>query len=79
MESRTYSSPPHKLLSFFERSRDNWKSKHHDVKRLLKREQNQCRAVEKSRAKWRAKFRQAQQRIAQLEAELAEQQKKNAG
>ena len=48
-----YVSPLRKLVRFFESSRDKWKAKHHEVKKQLKLAQNQIRAVEKSRAKWR--------------------------
>ena len=40
-------------MRFFESSRNQWKAKHHEVKKQLKLAQNQIRAVEKSRAKWR--------------------------
>ncbi len=48
-----YASPLRKLVRFFESSRNQWKAKHHEVKKQLKLAQNQIRAVEKSRAKWR--------------------------
>ena len=47
---RCYKSPRRKLLAFFEKSRDRWKAKHRELKKRLKKEQNQVRAVEKSRA-----------------------------
>jgi len=50
---KVYTSPTRKLMTFFESSRDQWKTKHHEVKKQLKLAQNQVRAVEKSRAKWR--------------------------
>ena len=48
-----YVSPLRKLVRFFESSRDKWKAKHQEVKKQFKLAQNQIRAVEKSRAKWR--------------------------
>ena len=42
-------SPVRKLVVFFQNSRDQWKAKHHELKTRLKIEQNQVRAVEKSR------------------------------
>lgn len=68
----TYKSPMRKLLPFFQRSRDQWKAKHHAVKQELIKQQHQVRAVEKSRAAWRAKADSAQQRVRELEQELAE-------
>ena len=74
-KDREYRSPMAKLVRFFEQSRDGWKAKHHAVKAELKLEQNQRRAVEKSRAAWRAKAEAAQQRARELEVELQQAQK----
>ena len=72
---REYRSPMRKLVRFFEKSRDQWKAKHHALKEELKREQNQRRAVEKSRAAWRAKAEAAEQRAHELEVGLQQAQK----
>lgn len=72
----SYKSPERKLLAFFKKSRDGWKTKSHSLKAELKKEQNQVRAVEKSRAQWRAKTEAAAARINELERELAELKKK---
>ena len=69
---RSFKSPVRKLLSFFQKSRDRWKARSHDLKRQLKKEQNQVRAVEKSRGAWREKAKTAMQQIAELQRELAE-------
>lgn len=70
-----YKSPIRKLTRFFETSRDGWKSKHHDLKAVLKLAQNQVRAVEKSREMWRRRAEESDQRVRELEAELAELKK----
>lgn len=70
-----YKSPVRKLLPMFKKSRDQWKAKHHAVKEELKLEQNQRRAVEKSRAAWRAKAEAAEQRARELEVQLQQEQK----
>ncbi len=67
-----FTSPPHKLIKFFRSSRDNWKSKHQQVKKELKLAQNQVRAVEKSRAKWRQDAEATRAEIARLQTELEE-------
>ena len=72
---RSYLSPLRKLVLFFKASRDRWKAKYHQCKRLLKKEQNQVRAVERSRAAWREKAKEATRRGKQLEGELAQVQK----
>ena len=73
-----FKSPVLKLLKFFSTSRDGWKEKHHQVKRQLKKEQNQVRAVEKSREGWRRRAEAAQRRRQELEAELAESKRESA-
>jgi chromosome segregation ATPase len=70
-----WKSPLRKLAGFFKKSRDRWKDKYFTKKEQYKRMGNQARAVEKSRAKWRAAAEQAQEQARQLEREL-EQYKK---
>ena len=65
-----YSSPAHKLIKFFRSSRDNWKAKHQQVKKELKLAQNQVRAVEKSRSKWRQDAENAGVEVDRLRNEL---------
>lgn len=73
MESKTFKSPVMKLVRFFERSRDKWKTKHHKVKQELKLMGNQVRAVEKSRAHWKEVAQQERQRVRELSRELEKQ------
>jgi hypothetical protein len=68
-----YSSPRKKLLRFFVGSRDDWKAKCARAKQRCKLLGNQVRAVEKSREQWRALAKQREERIAELEQEVAEQ------
>ena len=65
-----YASPLRKLVRFFESSRDKWKAKHHEVKKQLKLSQNQIRAVEKSRARWRQDAENARGQADGLRTEL---------
>lgn len=67
-----YCSPLRRLTQRFQVSRENWKSKHSRVKKLLKKEQNQVRAVEKSRGLWRTRAEQSEQRVHELTRELAD-------
>jgi septal ring factor EnvC (AmiA/AmiB activator) len=67
----SYKSPTGKLFRFFEKSRDGWKAKCKELNANLKKEQNQVRAVEKSRAKCRSKAESASKRIRELEHQLA--------
>ncbi len=48
-----YKSPIHKLVRFFEKSRDNWKEKYKETKINNKRLENKVRFLEKSRNSWK--------------------------
>ena len=65
-----FASPARKLVRFFEKSRNRWKAKHHELKMTCKLLQNQTRAVEKSRESWRKRTLQADQRVVELEREI---------
>jgi DNA repair exonuclease SbcCD ATPase subunit len=58
-----YKSPRHKLLRFFEKSRDQWKAKCIDAKATVKRLQNRVRFLEKSKTR-------LQHRVSDLEGDL---------
>lgn len=66
------SSPIRKLVRFFKKSRDGWKAKQHDLKVRCKRQSNQMRAMESSRAAWRERAEAAEERTRELERHLAE-------
>ena len=65
--AKIHKSPPKKLVRFFEKSRDQWKTKHHRVKATVKRLKNRVRFLEKSKAHWKS-------RVAELESEVARHQ-----
>ena len=67
-----YLSPLRKLVTFFRNSRDQWKAKHHEVKKQVKMLQNQTRAVERSRRNWRTRAESAERRARQLQGEIEE-------
>ena len=67
----TFRSPTRKLITFFLKSRDNWKAKHHQRKKQLKLMQNRCRSLLKSRDSWRQKAKDAEARILLLRHQLA--------
>jgi chromosome segregation ATPase len=68
-------SPLRKLVQVFRRSRNRWKAKYRDLKSAYKLKDNQVRAVEKSRGKWRQDAQQARQQLRQLQRELEEHKK----
>jgi hypothetical protein len=72
MEATEFKSPQRKLVRFFRRSRDSWKRKYMESKRLRKKLSNQVRAVEKSRAHWKEIARKERQRSRELGRELEE-------
>ena len=72
MDTTEFKSPLRKLVRFFERSRDGWKRKYQESKRLNKKLSNQVRAVEKSRSHWKDVAKGEQRRSRELERELAE-------
>ena len=73
---KEYSSPRHKLVRFFEHSRDQWKVKCREAKRGVKRLKNRLRWIELSRARWKARAQELEQEnrtlLAQNEALLTE-------
>jgi uncharacterized protein YdaU (DUF1376 family) len=70
---KTFKSPDYKLLPFFHRSRDGWKTKAEERNLRIKRLKNRVAALEESRRKWKEKARAYESRIATLRKELEEQ------
>jgi predicted nuclease with TOPRIM domain len=82
-EKSVYKSPERKLVRFFETSRNKWKTKARESKRMLKRLKNRVRFLETSRARWKDKAKRLEVESAQMkareharEAELAAFKKK---
>jgi chromosome segregation ATPase len=82
-QGKTYKSPRRKLVRFFERSRDQWKTKHHQVKAEVKRLTNRIRFLEQGKADLKKQVAELQRALAQHQAheqavaqELETQQKK---
>ena len=59
-----YTTPPRVQAWFLGRSRDRWKQKYKELRRLTKRLQNRVNDVTRSRENWR-------ERVAELEAQNA--------
>jgi hypothetical protein len=73
---KVYRSPLHKLLSFFEKSRDGWKAKCFAAKRKGKALANNVFALTKSRDRWKVLARQHRDEVERLRQEL--EQAKNS-
>jgi len=64
--NKTYTSPVKKLVRFFEKSRDQWKAKHHQLKALVKRLENRVRFLEKSKEHWKSRVKELEGEVARL-------------
>jgi hypothetical protein len=63
-----YTSPPRKLVRFFQRSRDAWKEKCQEARRECKRLRNSARAADKSRLHWKKLAQERLREIQELES-----------
>ena len=68
-----YTSPPRKLIRFFEKSRDQWKAKCQRAKATVKRLENRVRFLEKSKAQWKSKAQALEKENAHLKAQSLEE------
>ncbi len=64
-QGKTHKSPRRKLVRFFEKSRDQWKTKHHQAKADVKRLTHRIRFLEQSKA-------DLQKQVADLKRALAQ-------
>jgi soluble cytochrome b562 len=53
MEKKEYKSPPHKLRTFFKKSRDVWREKAEKRQDIIRDLNAKVRDVKKSRSKWK--------------------------
>ena len=65
-----FKSSTRKLASFFQKSRDNWKSKYFEIKKMVHRLQHRVRDVSSSREHWKQRAREAERQVAGLQSEL---------
>jgi DNA repair ATPase RecN len=74
---REYKSPRRELLRFFEKSRDKWKLKYREVKKVLKRLTNRIRFLERSKAEYKQRVEELQAQLAALKASRLEKEEAN--
>jgi hypothetical protein len=72
---KTYKSPQRKLVTFFEKSRNQWKFKCRKAKAQVKYLQNQVRLLERSREQWRRRAQALQAELKRTQAKAKSQQK----
>jgi hypothetical protein len=73
-----YRSPKHKLVSFFEKSRNKWKQKHGELKAKAKYLANRVSYLTKSKQAWKEKVELLEERIRELEKRGTEAGKKKS-
>jgi predicted nuclease with TOPRIM domain len=64
MSTKEFKSPVYKLIAFFEKSRDNWKTKYMETKYTVKKLQRRLRYLT-------VRKRELKERVKELEEELS--------
>jgi len=67
-QARHYKSPQRKLVLFFAKSRDTWKTKCLEAKTAVKRLKNTVRFLESSKEHWKSRVKALERELAQLQA-----------
>lgn len=66
--NKTYKSPRRKLVKFFERSRDKWKAKALEAKKVSKRLQNRVRFLERRKEAYTQQVKALEEQLIELQA-----------
>ena len=61
-----YQSPPHKIIDFLRKGRDQLRAKYRALRVDFRRVENQVRAVTKSRETWEQRAKSAETELAEL-------------
>jgi uncharacterized protein YlxW (UPF0749 family) len=67
---KDYSSPIRKLLNFFESSRDSWKVKCLEAKKVIKKLKNRIAFLEEGKTQLKNQVKDLEQRLKQSEEEI---------
>jgi len=67
-ETKRYKSPRRKLVTFFEKSRNQWKTKCIDAKATVKKLKNRIRYLEANKEAWKRKALALEKELARMEA-----------
>lgn len=76
---KSYQSPRRKLVGFFERSRDQWKTKCRTAKKMVKRLKHRVRWLEQSRDRWKKRAKELEAELVRLKSEQASLEEELAG
>jgi len=68
-KTEAYKSPPRKLVKFFEKSRDQWKYKYRETKKIIKQLKNRIRFLEVSKEHWKNRVKELESELTQLRTE----------
>jgi chromosome segregation ATPase len=68
VKGKTYKSPRRKLVRLFEKSREQWKLKHHQAKADVKRLSSRIRFLEKSKGQWKSRVEELEAEVVRLKA-----------
>ncbi len=71
-----YKSPQRKLVQFFEKSRNQWKTKYLETKAVMKRLQHRIRFLEKSREHWKKIAKDNARELAKMQRQERVREKK---
>lgn len=71
---KPYKSPSHKLISFFEQSRNQWKDKYMNLKRVVKQLKNRIYFLERSKEHWKHKAKTLESELRQKEGQFAQKE-----
>ncbi len=76
MQEKEYKSPLKKLVKFFEKSRDKWKSKYFEKKKELKRAKNQINDLKHRKEDWKDRAIKAESKLKEINMDYSEAKKK---
>lgn len=65
-----YRSPPHKIIAMLKKGRDDLRMKYRELMEQRRTAENQVRAVERSRAMWRARAEAAESELREFKKKL---------
>jgi hypothetical protein len=70
MNVTEYKSPPHKIIGFLKKGRDQLREKYREQREKLRVAENQIRAVSKSREAWRLRAEAAEAELKDFKKRL---------
>ena len=71
---KQYKSPSHKLISFFKKSRDQWKAKYLSSQEVTKYLKNRISFLTRSKEHWKEKAKTLEQELRMKEKAFAKEQ-----